>query len=449
MNGQNENQPVRPDFSGSTPNGLTPPAGGPVSPTSGQFQAGGPAPLNAGGVGFNQPVTTSWSPNAVPTPGPMGATPPPPAAPAPTSVPMSSIPGANVNPAAPVAPVAPMPAAPAPVMPAPMAAAPRPVVPPPPPVGGSAVPPPPGGTQYEVRTLASDSEALKASGGTEASPKTFTPAPLGGEEFFSPAAAPAAPAKKKGSNKLLPIILIVVLVIGIGVAGWFFAKPLLMSPAPQIPEALPPAIPPAEETPSEEPVVETPAVTHVSFFATPADVTDSLAVETVTMESLKALFPAPETSTLADGAIRELDITSAGAPLKFSEFLPAMLPDILPAGVSSFEEDFTLFVHKDGTNDLPGFIAKVKADTDPETLSAISAALEASPNAGNFYAVSPGAKSAFRDGAVNGDPVRYAPFATAGYAFNYGWFKDASDSQYLVVASSYKGIVAAVTKAGF
>jgi len=141
---------------------------------------------------------------------------------------------------------------------------------------------------------------------------------------------------------------------------------------------------------------------------------------------------------------------SSSGPVAFSEFLPTMLPDILPEGIAgAFEEDFTLFVHKDGTNDLPGFIAKVKTGTAPETLSAISTALEASPNAGNFYATAPGAKSAFRDGSVNGDPVRYAPFATAGYAFNYGWFKDASGVDYLVVASSYKGISAVVTRAGF
>ncbi len=320
---------------------------------------------------------------------------------------------------------------------------------PPPPAGGPAVPPPPAASQYEVKTLASDSEALKASGGVEAAPKTFTPAPIGGEEFFNPAAAPAAPPKKKGSNKMILIVAVIAVVVALGIVGFIFVRPLLMAPAPVL-ESIPPAIPP-EETPPvvEEPVEETP-VAHASFFTTPADEFEELTVETVAMDSLKTLFPAPQGSTLADGSVREIVVFSAGAPIGFSSFLSTMLPDMLPDGIAgTFEEDFTLFVHRDGTNDLPGFIAKVKAGTAPETLAAISTALEASPNVGNFYAVSPGAKSAFRDGTVNGDPVRYAPFATGGYAFNYGWFKDASGADYLVVASSYKGITEAVKRAGF
>lgn len=452
MNGQNnENQPVRPDFSGSTPTG-------PVSPP-----AGGPAPLNAGGVGFNnQPVSSGWSPNTVPQPGPIGANPPAggsmsaPVSPAPSGTGMPSAPmptavpdvgSASAMPAS--APMSPMPAPSAPIQPAP-APAPRPVMPPPP-IGQAAasVPPSPGASQYEVKTLASDSEALKASGGVETSPKTFTPAPMSGEEFFNPAAVPAASAKKKGSNKIVLIVGIVVIVAGLAVAGFMFAKPLLT--APEIPESIPPAITPPEEViPAEEAPAEIPSVTHASFFATPADITGELTVETVTLDSLKALFPTPEEPALADGSIRELIVSSSSGPVAFSAFLSTMLPDILPEGIAgTFEEDFTLFVHKDGTNDLPGFIAKVKVGTAPETLSAISTALETSPNAGNFYATSPGARAAFRDGAVNGDPIRYAPFATAGYAFNYGWFKDASGADYLVVASSYKGITEAVSRLGF
>ncbi|MFA4999321.1 MAG: hypothetical protein WC519_01165 [Parcubacteria group bacterium] len=433
MNGQtNENQPVRPDFSGST----LPPIGGSVPST------GGPAPLNTGGAGFgNQPVSSEWSPNTVPTPGPIGG--------APSAVPispsggsMSSIPaGVSGNPVV-SPPPTPITAAPNVNMTA------RPVPPITTPTPAASVPPP-SASAYEVRTLNSDAQGMRASGGMEAAPRTFTPAPMSGEAFFNPA-APATPAKKKEGSKAILIIGIVIIVAGLGVLGYIFGKPLFTTPI-QTPESLPPAIPPEETIPEELPPEETPAVHSSYFTAASADMTEEYSVESVTLESLKALFPLPKDATASDNAIRELVISSAGIPITFSEFLSVMLPDLNAPGIAAtFEDDFTLFVYEDGTNNLSGFIAKVKTDVAPETLASVSSALEASPNLANFYLTDPGTKSAFRDGTVTGGkPVRYAPFSTAGYAWNYGWFKDASDSSYLVVASSYKGITEAVARAGF
>lgn len=405
MNGQiNENQPIRPDQSGNP------------SPAS------GPAPLNVGGGFNNQPVASGWSPSGVPAPGPINANAPSPMTPPPQAMrratPSPTIPRENMDKPA-------------------------------------SVPPPPPTAQYEVRTLASDSETLKASGGIETAPKTFIPAPLGREKVYNPAAAPVVSAKKKGSSKLILIVGIIVIVAGLGALGFMFLKPLLIAPQNEIPEIVPPEELPEEPTPPEEPEAPTEEIpVHASFFVTPADSLGQISMPDVSLTTLKAAIFAPEGGTekpgLADNAIKEIVVSVADKLLAFPQFISMVLPEMNAEAITPvFEDDFTLFIHKDGTNELLGFIAKVKADADPETLAAISTAFEASPNLHNFYAVAPGTLSAFKDGSVNGDPVRYAPFSTAGYAFNYGWFKDSSGSDYFVAASSYKGITAATVRAGF
>ncbi|MFA5052845.1 MAG: hypothetical protein WC565_02205 [Parcubacteria group bacterium] len=234
----------------------------------------------------------------------------------------------------------------------------------------------------------------------------------------------------------------------LGFLGYKFAWPLIVSPV-STPEPLPTPTPPEPE-PEPEP---TPVTTHSSLFiVTPADSTEENILETVTAEFIKALFPAGETSgvTIGDGMIRELVINTAEGPLTFPSFITAMLSEINAPGIeAAFEDDFTLFVYKDGVNDLPGFIAKVKPEAAASTLDAVSTALEASPNLKNFYLTDPGTISAFRAGTVGVNPIRYATFTTAGYAFNYGWFKNVAGDTYLIAASSYKGITEAAKRAGF
>ncbi|MCK9187134.1 MAG: hypothetical protein PHS16_01790 [Candidatus Colwellbacteria bacterium] len=447
MNGQNnEKQPMRPSFGGSEGAGSLKPNNAPMSELSGQEANQAPAPLQ----GTNQPTPSEWSPKNVPEPGPIGG--PSPAAQAPIEPAVSP---------APIEPPQPMSQpAPAPVEPAQPAPAPSPVFPPPSVgVSGGAVPPPPQESGYQIKTMKSDQEALKASGGTETAPQSFTPAPIGSEKVFNTADASAVSAKKPGSKKALVISLVVFAILGIGAVGFFLVKPLLFSPV-ESPESFPPAIIPEEEV--APPVGEEPPVTgengetaeeaivHASFFAESADLVEPLTVESITAESISALFPSSEEAEIEEGDIRELVISDNAGPISFSEFLPALLPDMNAEGLkAAFEDDFTLFVYRDDMSDLPGFIAKVSTDTESEILSSVSSAIESSPNLGNMYSSDPGEISSFKDGSVAENPVRYAPFAGAGYAFNYGWFVDDAGTNYLVASASYEGMAVAVEKAGF
>lgn len=292
---------------------------------------------------------------------------------------------------------------------------------------------------------------------TNPAPQTFSPSSLNGEDFFSPAVATVtAPVKKKGISKTVFIIGAIIVLIGLAMLIVLFAAPLFRVPTPALiidplpvitVEADPPLV--VEPEPLPAPVIPV----YASFFSIPANFVERPIIENITLESLKQVLFAsltgePARAAARDRMIREVIITSAGTPLAFSTFLPTFLPDINAGAVSTvFEDNFTLFVHE---NRFIGFIAQTKIGATPAELASFTVSLEASPNLSNFYATDPGAKSAFTDGTINGNPVRRVTFATApGQAFHYGWFRDAFHRNYLIVSISYEGegIIEAVRRA--
>ena len=144
----NTNQPIRPDFSG------------PAAPNYNNSLSR-PTPLNTEGFGLNsQPTVSSWSPGIAPTPGPLDKV-------APLS-PISShteVASSNFSGHASMPP---------PIMSAPV--------------------PSPNATQYEIKTLSSDAETLKASGGAETLPQITTSLPNIMQDISKAPASFIAPA---------------------------------------------------------------------------------------------------------------------------------------------------------------------------------------------------------------------------------------------------------------
>lgn len=400
-----------------------------------------PASFNTQGAGFGAPMPpqSAWSPSSVPPAGPIPSVAP--AAPmmegAPEPINLAASP-------APAAPVAPMPA------PRPM----TPVVPPS--VGAGAVvpPPPPSAAQFEVRTMKSDVESMKQSGGGEPLPQSFSPASLGGSEpAFNPTTAPKKGGQ--GANKIIIIGIVAVGLVGVGILGYMLVKPLLVGPdltpivnTPPVEEVLPPVELPPATTPETELVPA--AAVHTSLFTLAADKVEERVLPTLTIADIKAAFIPAVGETIADTSIREVVTKVGTASVTFPEFISTLIPDMNSEAIKTvFVPDFTLFVYKDKTADLPGFIAKVDPAATPDALAAFSTSLEASTGLGVFYPEDPGTIGAFKAGSVNSKPIKYAAFSKAGYAFDYGWFKAADGVQYLVVSSSYAGMKEAVRRAGF
>jgi len=399
-----------------------------------------PASFNTQGAGFGAPMPpqSAWSPSSVPPAGPMPST-------APAASMMNGAPEPINLAASPAAPSAPMPVA-----------APRPMTPVvPPSVGAGAVVPPPSAAQFEIRTMKSDSESMKQAGGGEPLPQSFSPASLAGSE---PAFDPNSAAPKKGgqgTNKIVIIGIVVVGLIGVGILGYMLVKPLLVGSdltpiveAPPAEEVTPPTELPPANVPEAE-IIPATAV-HASLFTLAADKVEERVLPALAIADIKASFVPAVGEVVADTSIREV-VTKVGVtPVTFSEFISTLIPDMNAEAIKTvFVPDFTLFVYKDKAADLPGFIAKVDPAATPEALAAFSTSLEASTGLGVFYPEDPGKIGAFKAGSVNSKPIKYAAFSKAGYAFDYGWFKAADGTQYLVVSSSYAGMKEAVRRAGF
>ena len=496
----NTNQPIRPDFSGSS-----------VSNYNNNLS--GPTPLNTEGFGLNnQPAISNWSPGIAPTPGPLNEVAPLPTISPHTIAASSNSSNANFSGYASMTP---------PIMSVPV--------------------PSPSATQYEIKTLASDAEALKASGGAETlpqtttslpnitqdisraptsfittsatnpvvapasiptpapspvptpapiptpipalvstpgttqpaptppafiasatniAPKAFSPFSMGGEEFFDPVAT-VTPIKKKGISKTVFIISTIIILTGLGILVILFAMPLFratptpveltdtVTPPAIVVEVTPPLI--VEPEPTPPPVIPI----YASFFTTPANFVERYTIENITLESLKQVLFAsltgePARAAARDRMIREVIVSRVnGAPLAFSTFLPTFLPDINVEKVSAiFEDNFTLFVHE---NRFIGFIAQTKIEAMPAELINFSASLEASFNLGNFYITRPGTQSMFTDSVLGGNLIRKVSFTDApGQDLHYGWFRDSRHRSYLIVSVSPagEGMIEAVRRTG-
>ncbi len=298
--------------------------------------------------------------------------------------------------------------------------------------------------EVNVRTMASDTSSIQRGESmpvpesvlppeTEKEP-TFRPETQVGESMGMAMEEEKPPSK---GRKVLVVSLLVVIVIGVGLAGYYFVYPLLSrtEPAPP-PEALPPA----------EPSAEPPAVltAHNSFFfPRPAEVSE-VRLSSLLLTTITSALQALAANRLPNGTLQEAAILdSAGSQISFSSYLPAFLPSLSSSQLSSwFEDDFTAFLYYDGNGVWPGYVARVKNGVNLDEVRSNLTVLE-SGELTRFYLSPAGAFGAFRDGQVNGRGTRYAVGGVPGSAFNYGIF-----GNYVLVSASYDGLKSAAPLLG-
>jgi len=330
-----------------------------------------------------------------------------------------------------------------------------PTPPPPPPPAPNAQPsasqggvvPPPPPRQVDIRTMNSDQESLKASGGLGTQPKTVStgapvPAPGKGKKLDS--AAPRGSDKKKAL--FIGLGIIVFLAAAAAVANYLilpmFLEDVEVSDLPEITEA-----PPAEDQ------VVTPTVNtfvHQSYFEESTDVSGEINLNSLTLPNLDASltsFANLEASNVA-GSMSEFNVTEGlvATPVSADETLDVLLPDVNLA--TPLEEDFTGFLYFDGTTYYPGYIFALDGDvTDDEVMKGIFRTdFESSNSLESFFLDDPGAPDAsgFQDGmAVDGSTSRWMAFSNEGVSLNYAWKGD-----FLVISTSFDGFKEAIAKLG-
>lgn len=366
---------------------------------------------------------------------------------------------------------------------------------------GRPMPPPPPPPEITLRTMQSDMESIKQSGGESPIPKPFTPPEvqkqnnmeledLSREEgMIKPSSGdgvipPSEPPKKK--LKVFILITVLILVIaGAAFAGYKYIYPMF-KPVMEVPQAQPVATPetlPIAEAPlplpeatillpeatlplpeGTLPPVETPIIPepepisapapvvlkpHVSLLVSAADSVASLTLSASTsLVSIKELLTAEAANKPATvTALKEVALSDQGGQLVFSDTLPMFLSVFIPAELAPlFDEDFTSVIFYDSNGAWPGMIAKLKDGADVAAAKTLMAKLETATDLKNLYIGDPGtpAVAGFKAGSANNLALRYLSFSKTGASLNYGW----TNNNLLVISTSYNGVKAILTKLG-
>jgi|SRR3989344_1191841 len=300
-------------------------------------------------------------------------------------------------------------------------------------------PPPP---EITLRTMASDLESLKQTGGVAPEPKPFTPLKITPAEFSEPKKfTPPTPVieeekPKGGLKKVLTLAVSLAVIAGAGLAGYYFIFPALFPaqtpPPPPAVTAPPTEIPavPAAETAQPKP--------HQSLLLSP-DLTSPATLATVDLASAQTVLQQEAQKALPTGTLSEIVLSGlAGGQIPTSRFLPTLLPELSSEKVKAlFEEDFTAALYFDANDAWPAYILKLSPEATLLEAQAEVSQLEFSPNLKNLFVSDPGAPNSagFKTGQASGVATRYLTYSKSGASLNIAWSGDK-----LIISASYSGL---------
>lgn len=296
---------------------------------------------------------------------------------------------------------------------------------------------PPPQPEINVRTMASDERSV-AGGEPIPIPEAVLPPEAEKEAVFRPETQPGGmvseeePPKK---SKLLLWIILGVVIIGVGAAGYFVVYPLLFSSE---------SVSAPSPTPEPSPASIVTILPHQSFFVIQPQEKADIRLTNLLSSSITSALQTLATDKLSIGSLQEVVVLDdQDSQVQFSSYLAAFLPNISSGDLASwFEDDFTAFLYYDDRGAWPGFAARIRNGVNLDTVKINLSALEGS-DLSKFYLVSPGVFGGFKDGQVNGKVTRYAVGSEPGVAFNYGFA-----GGYFFIGTSYDGIKTAAALLG-
>lgn len=287
---------------------------------------------------------------------------------------------------------------------------------------------------------------------------------------------------KKGTRTLIVVVLSIVLVLGVGAAGYFFLFPMIfggadsdspagasglttgVSPQPYVPPAIP-SVPSADALPADtgptggvddtggEVTVpnaggtsiseilesETLDTTHNSLLTRPANASKEITLSALDSAAFRSALPFTSSPTpilteinLKTASGKHLTLAELGAALGITVF-----SDLTKTG--ELDGDFTLLVYADSKGSWPVYLIKLGsgkglADAAAKFRIGFEAAAGATGRV-NLFLSSPGTGGVWKDGLTDGVAGRYSVFGgVGGMALNYGW-----KGNVLVIGTSYDG----------
>lgn len=308
---------------------------------------------------------------------------------------------------------------------------------------GPASAPKPEMPQPEIRTMQSDLSALGSAPGAGIPPAAVDT----GEPVFRPETVSqlerTVETPSSGGKKVFVWLGILVGVIALGGAGYFFIYPMIFPPLTE------PA--PITETPEAPAAPETPAVipAHVSAFAVAPTLTVEAMIVEDTSPAIAAAIELESARPLALNSVKEVVVKTAAGPANFQNALSRLASSGTNLNQTfwdgaNFESDFTAFVFYDAAGSWPGYIAKIKPVASGDAVLTAAKTAESGMRLENLYPpIGPITFESFKDGQANNIPTRYSVGSLPGASFNYGVF-----GNYFVISTSYNGLKAVLPLLG-
>lgn len=336
--------------------------------------------------------------------------------------------------------------------------------------------PNPPSSKVSVRTMQSDINSIKESGGQNPQPYTselnqkpkketptteetsFQPTEsessitgyAGPEEpIFQPGAftSPLPPKQKpnqagteakprKKTSKVLIISIILILAAATEAGYYFFVKNQKTNPS-----LIPLTAPLSTETPAP-----TPAPQYVSLLRTPNALQEEIIIPSLTLGNIKnallAAINATPINNLKEVILRKPDQSLVA----FSEFFPTFIPELTGETISAiFKKNFTIVIFVDENGVWPGYIAQLNPNFSLiAAQAAIKQSLESSVNLTNIFLKNAGSAIVFFKDGKAGNPTintRYLVFPEIGATMNYGWVNDK-----IVISASSSGLLEILKK---
>ena len=357
---------------------------------------------------------------------------------------------------------------------------------------GPSVPPPPSSeNQVGVRTMESDAESIRQTGGEQpqsqimnagegafqqnqpSAPFSFQPpfqAPDASspEQVPTPTSSPEQTPTEGGHSVTLKTILIiagiVVVAVAVGFGVFYLVQSLNSTPEITTPTATA-TLPVATETPAE---VEQPATTsiteiqlpppvqplvHVSLLAN-APKSEQLTLAATNLSDIKGVIASTsQKEKLVAGTVKDIAfLDSASSSVESSVIVNAFFPSVATNLSSLIDRDITTWLYgdKSGGNKL-GFVIPLKSGVTKEQVNSAFVSLESAPqDVLNMFipVVKLPTATTFKEGLISGIMVRYLAISTKDQqVFEYVPVS-IGDKGYVIITSSYNQMVDILKRLG-
>lgn len=348
-----------------------------------------------------------------------------------------------------------------------------------------------------IRTMASDKESLKATGGT--GPQAYSPTPqadarttikppadfpqpqkIQQKEIFTPSqvtpptppqvfsttseTTPPPDAQNTRVSKILLMLLLFLVIAALALAGYYFVYPAMTKDRPTLPEgesasspSKKPAIPEiplvteqASSSPTETPSSVSTSTQNSSkspskqsLFRISSDSTTQAELKTADLSSYNSLLGTQASQT---PSFKEIVVTQAGTTTTFPELMSLLLPNVFAADLLQAFESYSIFTYSDQLGTWPGYAVKLASGQSVSSRAAefqVQIESSAPETIARLYPISPGAGQTWKQGKTGDILNRYLVYSKDNFAIslNYGWVNNV-----LIISTSYDGFKEALRR---